>query len=107
MRRVLLIAPGLALLTLLASFAAERLWLLSIQNRVEIDQIPHSASYGKIDLPGITQPRIVPASSAILADDEEILGIELNGHARAIGSKLSPNPPITSSTISSRTSPFP
>ncbi len=46
----------------------------------------------KIDLPGISRPRTVPAAAAILSDEEEILGVEVNGHARAYRLKTLADP---------------
>jgi uncharacterized protein DUF3179 len=41
-----------------------------------------SHSWWKFDHEGISEPPVVAASAATLGDDEEILGVVVNGHAR-------------------------
>ena len=66
-----------------SSYGLERIWLRINQNKVEIsDQVP-VMTWRKIDLPGIVQPPTVPADVARLNEDEEIIGIVVDGKARA------------------------
>lgn len=84
--RLVLIACALACLLLAASFADERLRLWWNHNTVITGPMPASSEsdlWHRIDLPGIDRPPIVSASAAHLPDHEEVLGVEILGHARA------------------------
>ncbi len=83
------------LLVVLVSFGAERAWLWMGHNAVSHDTQPlrfDPDPWFQVDYPGLDQPEIVKADEANLPEDEEVLGVEIQGHARAYRLKALAHP---------------
>jgi Protein of unknown function (DUF3179) len=66
-----------------STYGLERICLRVNQNNVEYNEGKPLTTWRKIDLPGVIQPPTVSADVARLRDDEEIIGIVVDGKARA------------------------
>jgi hypothetical protein len=66
-----------------STYGLERIWLSVNQNKGEFIEGKPLTTWRKIDLPGIIQPPTTRADEAQVGADEEIVGIVVNGRARA------------------------
>jgi hypothetical protein len=66
-----------------STYGLERIWLSVNQNKAEYTEGKPLTTWRKIDLPGIIQPPTKRADEAQVGADEEIIGIVVDGKARA------------------------
>jgi hypothetical protein len=66
-----------------STYGLERIWLSVNQNKVEYTEGKPLTTWRKIDLPGVIQPPTKRADEAQVGADEEIIGIVVDGKARA------------------------
>jgi hypothetical protein len=81
--RAMVAALAFGVVVVGSTYGLERIWLRVNQNKGEFIEGKPLSSWRKIDLPGIIKPPTVPAHAARLRDDEEIIGIVVDGKARA------------------------
>ena len=81
--RATVAALAFGVLVVGSTYGLERIWLRVNQNKGEFIEGKPLSSWRKIDLPGIIKPPTVPADAARLRADEEIIGIVVDGKARA------------------------
>ena len=82
--RLVLAAFAAVAVVLAASYAFERVRLKAVEADVNYGkQASAGVAWRKVDAPGLKTPRAVDGREAALADDEEVIGVEAGGRARA------------------------
>jgi hypothetical protein len=89
----ILALPALGLAVVVASYWVERSRLRAVEKEVTYGNPGQTKHFWKFEMPGLQNPRALPAAASKIADGDEVIGVMVNGKPRAYWLKALRYPP--------------